>query len=523
MFILFLSQMDDDDNESNETAGEQAMDRLAIYLGAKIVLPVAFSLIPTLVSSVDWQKRHSGLRCISAIGEGCHSLVEKELERVIAIVLPHLQDPHPRVRHAACNAIGQMCTDFSPKIQTNFHAEILAALIPVMDDMQSLRVKSYAAAAMVNFAENASKDCIAPYLETIIPKLLVLMDTGVTYAQEQAITTLATVADSAGPEFSKFYSSIMPTLLNFLHNSKHKELRSLRGKTLECSSLVALAVGKDIFATNAVEYINILHETQAGIVDSDDPQASYLLSAWARVCKILGADFAPYLETVLPPLIKSAQLKPDVVSFDPDAEVGDEYSAEEGWEMVHMNGKKIGIKTSILDEKCTAVEMLVCYAEEMGALFHPFVESIMKMLLPMLKFYFHDGVRYAACTVIPLLLKSWSKAQYPRESILSLWHFTANKILDAMDGETDIALVAQFYTTFTECLEVVGKENNIPGYMSMFTIETLKHLQSYFERTAERAGKYFIFYGLNRWLAMMIIGFCNSDIALFTAWLVNVD
>lgn len=404
--------MDDDDNDSNETAGEQAMDRLAIYLGAKIVLPVSFSIIPVLVSSPEWQKRHAGLRCISAIGEGCHKLMDAELEKVVNVVLPHLADPHPRVRHAACNAIGQMCTDFAPKIQNKFHERILAGLVSILDDVHFLRVRSYGAAALVNFSENVRKDCIAPSLPAIIPKLLAIMDSGKAYAQEQAITTLATVADSAGVEFAQYYESIMPVLLNFLRMATQKELRMLRGKIMECASLVALAVGKQVFAPNAQEFIQLLEATQRSITDADDPQASYLLSSWARVCKVLGEDFAPYLEIVLPPLLESAQIKPDVVSFDADEVVGDEYCEDEGWEMVNMMGKKIGIKTSVLEDKCTAVEMLVCYSQEMGARFHPFVEKIMTIILPLLKFYFHDGVRFAAATVIPLLLKSWILAQY---------------------------------------------------------------------------------------------------------------
>ena len=39
--------------------------------------------------------------------------------------LPKMNDPHPRVRYAACNAIGQMCTDFEPTIQKKCHETIV--------------------------------------------------------------------------------------------------------------------------------------------------------------------------------------------------------------------------------------------------------------------------------------------------------------------------------------------------------------------------------------------------------------
>ncbi|KAH9250532.1 hypothetical protein BASA81_011637 [Batrachochytrium salamandrivorans] len=218
--------------------GEQSMDRVARNLGGKIVLPIAFNIIPSYLGSPEWPKRHAALRCISAIGEGCIKLMTAELEKVVGLVIPHLADPHPRVRHAACNAIGQMCTDFAPKIQDKYYDVILTHLVPVMDDVQHPRVQTYAAAALVNFAEQAKKECISPYLELIIPKLLSLLDSGKMFSKEQAITSLATIADSAGDQFSQFYPSIMSVLMRILNLDDSLELRSLVGKTLECSSLV---------------------------------------------------------------------------------------------------------------------------------------------------------------------------------------------------------------------------------------------------------------------------------------------
>ena len=34
--------------------------------------------------------------------------------------------------------------------------------------------------------------------------------------------------------------------------------------------------------------------------------------AWGRIAKALGPDFIPYLSVVMPPLLKSADIKPDV-------------------------------------------------------------------------------------------------------------------------------------------------------------------------------------------------------------------
>ena len=109
-----------------------------------------------------------------------------------------------------------------------------------------------------------------------------------------------------------------------------------------------------------------------------------------------------------------------------DEQIGDQYTEEEGWEVLSHRGQNICIKTSLLDDKCTAVEMLLCYAQEMGGLFHSYVEQIMNMVIPMLKFYFHDGVRFAAAAVIPLLLQSWIKADYRNDCNLFSYHIISS-------------------------------------------------------------------------------------------------
>lgn len=65
----------------------------------------------------------------------------KNLEQVVSMVLNSFQDPHPRVRWAAINAIGQLSTDLGPELQTQFHHRLLPALVGAMDDFQNPRVQ----------------------------------------------------------------------------------------------------------------------------------------------------------------------------------------------------------------------------------------------------------------------------------------------------------------------------------------------------------------------------------------------
>ncbi|KAJ3084297.1 hypothetical protein HK102_000705 [Quaeritorhiza haematococci] len=480
--------LDDEDGEADYIVGEQAMDRLARALGGKTVLPVAFSIIPRLLGSADWQHRHAGLMTISAIGEGCAAIMEAELDKVISLVIPFFRDPHPRVRHAVCNVIGQMSADFQPTMQKKFHEPILNHLIPVLDETDFPRLQAHAAAALVNFIEDVQQSALEPYLDVMFQKLLVLLGTGKTYVQEQALTTMATVADCAQDKFIKYYSAIMPILMNVLKQATQKEFRLLRGKAIECVSLIALSVGKEVFINDAKEVIEQLEITQRSAQDPDDPQTSFLLSAWARMCKVLGEDFAPYLDFVMAPLLASAQLKPDVALVDPDDEdMKDKYSPEEGWEFIGGEGRqKIGIKTSVLEEKCTAVEMLTCYVKTLGGKFYPYVGKVLEIAVPLLKFYFHDDILFLSrlhqCFVGSLNVKAGAAP----EIVLPQFHAVAGKILESINIEPDPVFLSHLYAALHETMDLMGKGCLTEPLMEAFVTSVHSQLEEYFVRLKER-------------------------------------
>ena len=50
-------------------------------------------------------------------------LVNWFLKRVNILQLSHLSPQHPRVRYAACNALGQLANDFAPTLQLKHHSK----------------------------------------------------------------------------------------------------------------------------------------------------------------------------------------------------------------------------------------------------------------------------------------------------------------------------------------------------------------------------------------------------------------
>ncbi|XP_068165372.1 importin-5 isoform X2 [Antennarius striatus] len=456
-------ELEDDDFDSNAVAGESALDRIACGLGGKIILPMIKQHITQMLHNLDWKYRHAGLMALSAIGEGCHQQMEAILQEIVNCVLEYCADSHPRVRYAACNAIGQMATDFAPTFQKKFHSKVISALLQTMMDKTHPRVQAHAAAALINFTEDCPKALLVPYLDNLVEHLHVIMvdklqeliQKGTKLVLEQVVTSIASVADTAEERFVPFYDRFMPSLKHIVENAVQKELRLLRGKTIECISLIGLAVGKEKFMPDASAVMQLLLKTQTDFNDleDDDPQISYMISAWARMCKILGKEFQQYLPVVMGPLMKTASIKPEVALLD--TQDMENISEDDGWEFVNLGDQQsFGIKTAGLEEKATACQMLVCYAKELKEGFVEYTEQVVKLMVPLLKFYFHDGVRVAAAESMPLLLEC-ARVRGP-DYLTQMWLFMCDALIKAIGTEPDSDVLSEIMHSFAKCVELMG-------------------------------------------------------------------
>ncbi|PPD82642.1 hypothetical protein GOBAR_DD20432 [Gossypium barbadense] len=443
------SEDEDAGETSNYGVGQECLDRLSISLGGNTVLPVASELFPVFLAASEWQKRHAALIALAQIAEGCSKVMIRNLEQVVSMILNSFHDAHPRVRWAAINAIGQLSTDLGPELQTQYHQRVLPALAGAMDDFQNPRVQAHAASAVLNFSENCTPDILTPYLDGIVSKLLVLLQNGKQMVQEGALTALASVADSSQEQFQKYYDAVMPYLKAILVNANDKSNRMLRAKAMECISLVGMAVGKEKFRDDAKQVMDVLMSLQVSQMESDDPTTSYMLQAWARLCKCLGQDFLPYMSVVMPPLLQSAQLKPDkIVNL-----------IFKCIETITLGDRRIGIKTSVLEEKATACNMLCCYADELKEGFFPWIDQVATTLVPLLKFYFHEEVRKAAVSM-PELLRSAKLAVEKGQAqgrngtyIKQLTDYIIPALVEALHKEPEVEICGSMLDSLNECIE----------------------------------------------------------------------
>ncbi|CAG9576082.1 unnamed protein product [Danaus chrysippus] len=486
----------DDDNELNYVAAESALDRMCCGLGGKIMLGLIVGQVPEMLNSQDWKRRHAALMAVSSAGEGCHKQMEQMLDQVVSAVLNYLTDPHPRVRYAACNAVGQMSTDFAPVFEKKFHDKVVPGLLMVLEDNAHPRVQAHAAAALVNFSEDCPKQILTQYLGPLMGKLEAiltakfkeLVESGTKLVLEQIVTTIASVADTVEKEFVEYYDRLMPCLKYIIANATTDEFKMLRGKTIECVSLIGLAVGEEKFMGDASEVMDMLLKThsEGDQLPADDPQTSYLISAWSRICRIMGKKFAQYLPMVMEPVMRTAAMKPEVALLDnDDLEI---IEGELDWHFVTLGEQQnFGIKTAGLEDKASACDMLVCYARELKEAFAEYAEDVVKLMVPMLKFYFHDNVRTAAAESLPYLLEC-ARIRGP-QYIQGMWAYILPELLKAIESDPEQDVQVELLNSLAKCIELLGTGCLSDESMAEVLRILNKLLTEHFERATQRRQK----------------------------------
>ena len=212
----------------------------------------------------------------------------------------------------------------------------------------------------------------------------------------------------------------------------------MKGQIIECLTLMAHAVGKEIF----MEFAPILIETMIQIQESNleqiDPQKSYLLSGWQRLCLTLGDDFVPYLDKILPSLFK---LLENIFSEKPESEYVE-------------STKKEDINTFETEEVEVALNMLSVLIDEMKENFSPYVEVATKLVLPLCNFTKNENIRTAASKCLPSLV-SCVKNKEPQK-VSQIVRLFLNVLWNSASSEFEAEVIVDQITAMKDCLDEVG-------------------------------------------------------------------
>nr|XP_016460792.1 PREDICTED: importin-5-like isoform X2 [Nicotiana tabacum] len=431
---------DDTGTTSNYHVGKKCLERFSIALGGKSISYIAIEQLCAYAAAPEWKKRHAALFALAQIAEGCSKLVMiKNLEQLVNMVLNCLQDPHPRVRLAACQAIARLSKFFCPNFQEQYHNQVVPALTAAVDDKHQ-RVQAYAAGALSAFYGSDKPETLIPYLDGIVNKLLILLQNGEQMVQEEALWALSRIAQCVGEHFRTYYDTVMPHLKAVSIKTDLNLI--LRARAMECISFVGFAGGKEKFREDAEQVMEVLISLQGLQTNRDDPPTKYLL-----------IDFLPYMSAVMPFMIHCAQLEPDMTIF--------------------------------------AGLVLRSYALTLEEDFYPWIPQVVSVFVPLLKFYYHNEVRNQAAKAMALLLHSAKLAvekgiaQDGSESYFTkLSGHIILSMVEALHEEPMTEICAVMLDELYRCLQICGALLNESQLRRI--VDELKHVIT---ESSNRKGK----------------------------------
>ena len=351
------------------------------------------------------------------------------------IVVQHLQHPNPKIRYAALHCIGQISDDMTEDFQETFGSEVLPALIKGLEDPVP-RVSAHCASAITNFMDGASEELVLPMFGDLSQKLGIMMRQGISIQKENSVTAFASSACAIKENFNQHFSETVDLLLNCLNENPQPEYRQYRAQVIEAITLISSAVSDEIFMPQAEKIVQAMIFIQQSKMDQNDPQRSYLLTAWQRICLKMKQKFSPYLKDIMPSILSTANLKPQMgVEGTGAAELTDVMNEikPEG-----QGEKRTNIMTDEIDEKDTAIQMLIVFIEELGAGCFDYIQQVSAILLGLTQFSASDNIRNSAAGALPSLLKCFKEAQPANvEALHAMAKEYSNNIIEAMESETE--------------------------------------------------------------------------------------
>jgi len=119
-----------------------------------------------------------------------------------------------------------------------------------------------------------------------------------------------------------------------------------------------------------------------------------------------------------------------------------------------------------MEEKATACSMIYQYAAELKGGFFPYVQKVAEILVPLLKFYFHDGVRRAAVSAMSPLLESakghLEATGQDKQSLAALSSHILNNLNEAIQQEVDIEITAHMFEILGEVGSAAVQDSSCP-------------------------------------------------------------
>ncbi|CAO3652130.1 unnamed protein product [Cunninghamella blakesleeana] len=474
---------EDVDEDSPSRLAYKVLNALASNMPPQQVFPIVMPMVIQYMQHTDPNYRKAAMMAFAVIIEGCAEYMCPKLNELLPMVCTGLQDPEIIVRRAACMALGCLAEELASEISEH-HQVLLPLVFNLMNDTNP-EVTKHACNALDAILEGLGSD-VLQYLPMLMEKLLYLLDNASqTETKATVMAAIGSAAHAAGESFQPYFGEVLPRIRHFMSLKESADDTLLRGVATDSAGAIAEAVGADMFRPYTQDLMTLAIEQ----LQLDSPRLRECSYAFFSIlARVFGEDFAPYLPTIMPPILASCQAEEKnepaagLDGGEIDLTLGDGDEDEDDFSAFNFN-------SAIADEKEFAADALGELFENTKSHFLPYVESSVQELSE-LSYHLFDGVRKAVTGSLFSFLKTfyilsgqeeWTAGlpvSYPvDENVTNMTSIVIPTILMMWKDEDDRMVVVQICTELIQALKLMG-----PSIVAEHLEEISRHVLDIFEK-----------------------------------------
>ncbi|KAI9246087.1 armadillo-type protein [Phascolomyces articulosus] len=452
---------EDVDEDSPSRLAYKVLNALATNMPPQQVFPVIMPIVINYLQNQDPAFRKAGMMAFAVIVEGCAEFMSPKLEELLPLVCTGLGDPEIVVRRAACMALGCLAEELQTEISKH-HRELLPLVFNLMNDTNP-EVTKHACNALDAILEGLGQE-VVQYLPMLMEKLLVLLD-NVTQTETKAtvIAAIGSAAHAAGSDFDPYFAQVMPRIRVLMNMKENPDQLLLRGVATDTAGTIAQAVGAEKFHHCTQDLMHLAIE-QLQLDSNRLRECSYAF--FSILARVFGEDFAPYLPTVMPPILASckAEEKEDgILQGEIDLTTGSMDGEDDDDDLAAF-----GFNSALADEKEFAADALGELFENTRSHFLPYVEASVQEL-SQLSYHLFDGVRKSVTGSLFAFLRTFYTISNPgewtpglplkytvHENVQNMISVVMPAILTMWKDEDDRTVVVQICQELVQVLKLMG-------------------------------------------------------------------
>lgn len=456
---------EDEENENEEDSPAPLALRLVAMLAAELppsqVINPLFERVNDMLSSSNQFERRAALLCIGVSSSGAPDFFSTQIKKIIPALINGLKDPEIIVRVAALRSLSQLTSELQDVVAV-FHEELLPLIINIIDSATSVMAYKYACFALDGLIEFMSHEAIGQYLEPLMKKLFHMLQQANSSSLKSAIVSaIGSTAYAGGKAFTPYFNDSIQNLGPFITNvattdGLTEDDIELRALTFENISTMARAVGGESFSSYAKPLVEAAY-TSLSSEHSRIRESGFAFIS--NMAKVYGAEFAGFLDQIVPEIIKC--LQQEEFSFNVDQE--DDEEEEENLE------NKFNVHTGITIEKEIASVALAELAVGTGKEFAKYVRTSIDTLVDQIENSF--GMREASMVALWKITtamftasfgedfkapKGLPRQAYVDDSILQLLKETRSITISNLAEEFELTMVACILDNLAEGIQKFG-------------------------------------------------------------------